>query len=338
MNTEDRLKELTQAARAESTATEAEWNDFSRRAHRSLIVRRAVALTGALALIGIAALSAVALTSDDANDRLFQPVSPETDQPDEPVMVRVPAAEFELWFVQDERLSWGATVMGGDLPANLATDDPVTQNAAYWLQILFGGPMGPDQEVGATSAIPDGTELLGVRRDGSVLEVDVSSRFESGGGSLSMQMRLAQLIYTGTQFVGIEAVRILIDGERVDSIGGEGVDVSEPLTRRDFEDVAPFIVVESPKSGEDVTSPVTVTGFANVFEATVNIVIRDENGDELEETFTTATCGNGCWGDFSEAVAFEVDERQEGRIEVFTYSAEDGSEQNVVSLPVILVP
>ena len=338
MNTEDRLKELTHAARAESTATEAEWNDFSRRAHRSLVVRRAAVVTGALALIGIAAFSANALTSDDANNRLLQPVSPETDQPDGPAMVRVPASEFELWFVQDERLSWGATVMGGDVPADIAADDPVTQNAAFWLQILFGGPMGPDQEVGATSAIPDGTELLGVSREGSVLEVDVSSRFESGGGSLSMQLRLAQLVYTGTQFEGIESARILIDGEQVDSIGGEGVDVSEPLTRRDFEDVAPFIVVETPKPGDEVASLVTVSGFANVFEATVNIRIRDQDGDELEETFASATCGTGCWGDFSEAVAFEIDERQEGRIEVFTYSAEDGSERDVVSIPVILVP
>ncbi|MGH2773843.1 MAG: Gmad2 immunoglobulin-like domain-containing protein [Actinomycetota bacterium] len=338
MNTEDRLKELTKAARVESTATEAEWNVFSRRAHRTLMVRRAAAVTGALALIGVAALSAGALTSDDANNRLLQPVSPETDQPDKPATVRVPASEFDLWFVQDERLSKGSTVMGGNLPSDLATDDPTTQHAAYWLRILFAGAIGPYQEAGDTSAIPDGTELLGVAREGSVLEVDVSSRFESGGGSLSMQMRVAQLVYTGTQFEDIEGVRILIDGQRVETIGGEGVDVSEPLTRRDFQDVAPFIVVESPKPGEDVTSPVTVNGFANVFEATVNIVIRDKSGDALVETFTTATCGTGCWGDFSEGVAFEVGERQRGRIDVLTYSAEDGSEQSVVSIPVVLLP
>jgi germination protein M len=332
MNTEDRLRELTQAARAESTATEAEWNDFSRRAHRSLIVRRAAAATGALVLIGVAALSAGALTPDRANDRLLQPVSTPNESPEanQPATVRVPASEFELWFVQDGRLSWGSTVMGGELPAELAADDPVTRNAAFWLRILLGGPTGPDQEVGATSAIPAGTKLLGVAREGSVLEVDVSSRFESGGGGPAMQLRVAQIVYTATQFEGIEAVRILVDGEEVN--------FSEPLTRRDFQDVAPFIVVGSPKPGDEVASPVTVTGFANVFEANVNIVIRDENGDVLKETFTTATCGNGCWGDFSEAVAFEVDERRRGRIEVLTYSAEDGSEQNVVSIPVILVP
>lgn len=334
MNVEDRMKELTQAARVDSTATEAEWNDFSRRAHRSLFLRRAAAVTGALALIGIAALSANAITSDPNNSQL-QPVSPERDQP---ATVRVPASEFELWFVQDQRLSPGATVMGGDLPADLATDDPVTQTAAFWLRILLAGAIGPYQEAGDTSAIPDGTELLGVSRGDSVLNVDVSSHFESEGGNLSTQLRVAQIVYTSTQFEGIDAVRILIEGETVDWIGSEPIALAEPLTRRDFENVAPFIVVESPKPGDEVTTPVTVSGFANVFEATVNIVIRDKRGDVLEETFTTATCGTSCWGDFSEAVAFDVDERQEGRIEVLTYSAEDGSEQNVVSIPVILIP
>lgn len=73
-----------------------------------------------------------------------------------------------------------------------------------------------------------------------------------------------------------------------------------------------------------------MNGFADVFEATVNIVVRDKTVTYSWRPFTTATCGSGCWGDFSEAVAFEIDERQSGCIEV----AEDGSEQNVVSIPV----
>jgi hypothetical protein len=42
------------------------------------------------------------------------------------------------------------------------------------------------------------------------------------------------------------------------------VDVSEPSSRGDFEDVAPFIVVEAPRPGEEVASPITVNGFADV--------------------------------------------------------------------------
>lgn len=98
------------------------------------------------------------------------------------------------------------------------------------------------------------------------------------------------------------------------------------------------ITLESPVAGATVTSPVTISGTADVFEATVSIRILDAEGNEIAKTFTTATCGTGCRGDYKEAVAFQVDAEQEGTIEVFEESAEDGSAINVVSVLVTLVP
>ena len=100
----------------------------------------------------------------------------------------------------------------------------------------------------------------------------------------------------------------------------------------------PAIEVEDPSNGAEISSPVLVAGTADVFEANVSIRILDENGRVLTKTFTTATCGTGCRGDFAKKVAFEVTERQVGRIEVLTYSAEDGSPQDVVTILVTLVP
>jgi hypothetical protein len=83
---------------------------------------------------------------------------------------------------------------------------------------------------------------------------------------------------------------------------------------------------------------VTVSGSADVFEATVMIRVLDRNGEELKEDFTTATCGNGCRGEFSQSVSFKVGKKQVGRVEVFWSSAEDGSPQDIISLPVTLGP
>ena len=347
MNTEDKLKAMMEAARAESDPTMTEWNAFARRAHRSLYARRAATVVGAVALIAIGAVAAVVLTSNPVNETPLPPAEGRSAEPsptptaEAPAVFNVSPSEQELWFVQGERLSWGTTVAGGQISAHLTpAEDRVAQRAAYWLQQLVAGPMGPDLEAGATTAIPEGTEVLGVERDFDGLHVDLSSEFESGGGSLSMQLRVAQIVYTATQFEGVDAVRILIDGKEVDAIGGEGVVVSEPLTRRDFQEgyLAPNVVVESPRPGDEIAGGATVTGFANVFEANVNYRLLDENGDVLVEDFTTATCGSGCWGDFEITLDFEVDGRQEGRVEVLTFSAEDGSEQDVVSIPVVLVP
>lgn len=171
-----------------------------------------------------------------------------------------------------------------------------------------------------------------------MLFVDLSSEFGSGGGSMSMQMRVAQVVYQATQFSGIESARIMLEGEEVDAIGGEGIIVSEPLTRRDFQDFAPNVVVEQPRPGDEFSPGDIVSGFANVFEANVSFRVLDADGKELKTDFTTATCGTGCWGDYEKALNFPLDSPQEGRIEVLTYSAEDGSPQDVISIPVMLVP
>ena len=99
----------------------------------------------------------------------------------------------------------------------------------------------------------------------------------------------------------------------------------------------PPIVVKQPASGEEVASPVTISGTADVFEATVHVRILDSGGLEVAARFTTATCGSGCRGEFSTELSFFVEKTQDGTIEVFEASAEDGSPINVVTVPVVLV-
>ena len=102
--------------------------------------------------------------------------------------------------------------------------------------------------------------------------------------------------------------------------------------------VKPAIVVRTPVVGDEIVSPVTVAGTADVFEATVSIRILDANGQELAAAFATATCGTVCRGKYSAEVFFFTEERQDGTIEVFESSAADGSPLNLVSVPVELVP
>lgn len=108
------------------------------------------------------------------------------------------------------------------------------------------------------------------------------------------------------------------------------------------------IVVESPESGASVSSPMTISGTASVFEATVQIRILDSAGEELARTFTTASAGAPERGDFSERVDFDVAEAQDGVIELFEenvasegeggYGGSRGSELNKVAIPVTLEP
>ena len=95
----------------------------------------------------------------------------------------------------------------------------------------------------------------------------------------------------------------------------------------------PQIVIESPRPGDSVTSPIHVSGTANVFEATVSFEVRDGSGKVVLRDFTTATAGNGTRGTFDKLLAIPG---LSGRatIVAFEASAEDGTPLHVVRVPV----
>jgi hypothetical protein len=203
---------------------------------------------------------------------------------------------------------------------------------------LLSGPSDPEREAFIGTEIPDGTELLGLNIAGGVATVDLSEEYAESGSSLEETVRLAQIVYTITQFDTVRSVRFRVDGEAVEVFGSHGIVLDRPQTRRDYRELLPAILVESPSIGERVDNPVVVSGTANVFEATVSLRILNARGREIARTFTTATCGTGCRGDYSVSVPYRVDREQPGVIEVFESSAEDGRPINVVRIPVTLTP
>jgi germination protein M len=203
---------------------------------------------------------------------------------------------------------------------------------------LLKGPTSSEASNGWGSAIPAGSELLGIAVSNGVATVDLSAEFESGGGSLSARMRLAQLVYTLTEFQTVDSVALEIEGQPATTFSSEGIVIDGPMTRADFEDLVAPIVVQTPAAGQRVTSPVRVSGTANVFEATVTIRIVSLDDEVVAETFTTATCGTGCRGTYSKNVSFQIPEDVQGIIQVFESSAEDGRPLHMVSVPVTLAP
>jgi germination protein M len=207
------------------------------------------------------------------------------------------------------------------------------------IEAVLEGPDGFEQDFGLTTAVPDGTQLLGLVIEDGIARVDLTSEFESGGGSASMQTRLAQIVYTITQFPTVKGVLFSLDGEPIDVLGGEGVVIDHPLTRRDYADLLPPILVVRPTFDQPVASPVVIRGSANVFEANVTVKVLDENQNVIAETFTTATCGSGCRGAYRVSVPFELDREQDGWIVVHDDDAAGaGRPPHEVRIPVRLVP
>ena len=98
------------------------------------------------------------------------------------------------------------------------------------LETLFDSPP-PNY----TTAIPEGTKLLDLTTDKEGIHLNLSQEFTSGGGSASMSSRLAQVIYTATGSNPDKPVWISIEGKPLKNLGEEGITVSQPMTRKEFD-------------------------------------------------------------------------------------------------------
>lgn len=99
------------------------------------------------------------------------------------------------------------------------------------------------------------------------------------------------------------------------------------------------ITVSQPQAGAEVRSPVRVQGTAMVFEANVQIVVRNAQGQEVGQGFTTATAGAPERGDYNASIPFTLSGgRQNGTVEVFSHSPRDGAVISLVRVPVVLLP
>lgn len=203
------------------------------------------------------------------------------------------------------------------------------------MQAMLAGPTADELADGLSSAVPAGTQLRDVSLSDGVATVDLSGSFDDGGGSASMLGRVAQIVATLTQFPTVRRVAFRLDGEPVETIGGEGVVVDPPIGRDAIEDQTPQILIESPLTGDTVTSPIRVRGTANVFEATVSLEVRDEAGTRILEAFTTATSGSGTRGTFDTQLS---PPGGSGAVTIvaFEASAEDGRPLHEVSVRVTL--
>jgi spore germination protein GerM len=219
---------------------------------------------------------------------------------------------------------------------------PKTQaTARAAMMVLLAGPS--DEERAARprigTVIPAGTELLGIEVSDGVATVDLSGTFESGGGTLSVLGRLAQVVYTLTQFSTVDRVRFELDGEPVTVFSSEGIILDEPGSRTTYQDeFLPAIFVDRPAWGAALLNPGRVTGLANVFEAQFRIALLDRDARVLVDRPVLATCGTGCWGHFDVTLEYDVPAAQWGTLRVWDPSERDGSPENVREYPVYLGP
>lgn len=208
--------------------------------------------------------------------------------------------------------------------------------ATATMRALLAGPTAAEQAAGVSTTIPTGATLGGLSVHNGVALVDLSTSYESGGGSLSMTARLMQVVFTLTQFSTVHSVNFSIDGKRITVFGGEGVMLDHPQTRASFESFLPPIFIDSPAMGETVSSPLTVHGLANVYEGQFTVEVTDANGHVLARSPAHAAMGS--YADFTTSLHFTVAAAGAGHVTAFDRSAKDGTRIDDYDVPVALQP
>ncbi len=141
----------------------------------------------------------------------------------------VPMRQQRLYFVSIDN---EGRVLRQEVLKDIPRSDSPLADA---LAALFAGPSEAESQRGLISLIPSGTRLLSAAvRDGvATISLSEEFRFNQFGveGAIS---QLAQVVFTATTFPTVNSVQILIEGQKLEYLGAEGVWIGTPLSRKDF--------------------------------------------------------------------------------------------------------
>ncbi len=104
----------------------------------------------------------------------------------------------------------------------------------FAINSLISGPKQNEQDKGVYTEIPEGTDLIYVHELPDKAIINLSSEFETGGGTDSLYKRLYQVIKTANRNSDVP-VYLYVEGQRADVIGGEGIMLNQPLNDRSLD-------------------------------------------------------------------------------------------------------
>lgn len=157
------------------------------------------------------------------------------------------------------------------------------------VEAMVAGADDPDY----TTSWDPGTEVLGVTEEAGLITVDLSEDARTANiGSEGAALMIQQLVWTVTDTADDDGagVALTIAGEPAGELWG-AVSWDGPVTREDAVDVRVLVQIDEPAEGATVTSPVTVSGEAAVFEANLPWTVLDSSGAEVQSGFTMTAEG-----------------------------------------------
>lgn len=160
-----------------------------------------------------------------------KPAEPATKPTSKPAAEKsVPTRKATLFFVV---IDADGSVVRKEVTREIPqTDSPLTET----LQALLKGPTQAEAGKGYRSLIPQGSRLLSANVKNGVATLNLSEEFQFNQYGIEGYLgQLSEIVFTATAFSTVNSVQFLIDGQRREYLGAEGVWIGTPLSRDKFQ-------------------------------------------------------------------------------------------------------
>ncbi len=110
-------------------------------------------------------------------------------------------------------------------------DSPLTDT----IRALLKGPTPEELNKGVLNLIPPKTRLLSAYVQNGIAYLDFNEAFEFNTmGVEGFIAQLKEIVHTATEFSTVSRVQFLVNGKKLDYLGGEGIYIGRPLGRDSF--------------------------------------------------------------------------------------------------------
>lgn len=195
-----------------------------------------------------------------------------------------------------------------------------------WLFINRGGvpfltptpTPSPQEAEGKITEIAASARIITIESQGKTIEVAISNETKLFGKD-------GKQVDFSTLHVGFE-------------VFAKGMGTAEAFLAEEVRITKePNVIVFEPKAGARVDSPIKVRGEARVFESVVSLRVKDNTGKVIFTGFTMSTAPDiGIFGLFDTEIFLPPLSSPNITLEVFWASPRDGSDLDVVSIPLVV--
>jgi hypothetical protein len=206
------------------------------------------------------------------------------------------------------------------------------------LDDLLRGPLDAEAAAGYRTGLRQQgtrTDPVAIDAKSKTATVSLSSEFRSSDAEVQAR-RMAQVVFTLTQFPAIQEVKFTLNGKALSALSGTGKKLKGAATRDDYSALLPKIFVESPAALTQVTTPIQIRGSALPSDGTLYYRLVDRQNRVLADGELKLSGRGEDRRPLTASIPYTLDVAGRGALVLFERLPDDERERNTFAVPLDL--